>query len=137
MIIFKFNESSMELSKNNEITGLLYLEIDDKLFFPEAQWNDFIIIVLCWWLNEVEIIKFSNKVSSTFYFMDGPASFKLYGEGDIISFKTEKYLKEVEKKQFIYELKTFASSILLFCENKNWYTKEIEELKTILKRLDH
>ena len=65
-------ESSMELSKSGNITGEICFQIDD-FFFPESNWNDFVVVILTWWNKSINtLIASSVGTVVEFNFMDGP-----------------------------------------------------------------
>lgn len=65
-------ENNVKLGSNNGlITGEIYFKINDY-YFPERNWNDFLVIILGWWVNSfINAIK-TNANKFEFHFMDGP-----------------------------------------------------------------
>lgn len=67
----RLNEQSFELSRS-KITGEICFVIEDQ-FFPEENWNDFVVVILTWWLESLKKLILSIDGSSfDFSFMDGP-----------------------------------------------------------------
>lgn len=61
----------VKLGSSGMITGPICFKIEDK-YFPESNWNDFIVVILGWWINN-----FTNAIKYDlgkfeFCFMDGP-----------------------------------------------------------------
>lgn len=66
-------EETIEQHANGSITGVVSWNAADQSF-PEATWNDFIVIVLCWWMRAVGRLSSRAVRSESFDFMDGPYS---------------------------------------------------------------
>lgn len=72
MINIVINELSIEMSNRNSITGEIYFQMGDS-FFPELNWNDFIVVILTWWNESIQLLEASDiRSSQDFNFMDGP-----------------------------------------------------------------
>jgi hypothetical protein len=56
---------------NGSITGVVYFDFDDKDRFPMDGWNDFVVVVACWWLDAFYQLS-SGSEMVTLRFMDGP-----------------------------------------------------------------
>jgi hypothetical protein len=68
------NPDSFNKGRSN-FTGEIYFKVDD-FFFPEEGWNDFIIIILNWWLCAFKNFDDFNADSFEMLFMDGPLEVK-------------------------------------------------------------
>jgi hypothetical protein len=67
-----FNETSINISKKGVVTGEIYFRVDDT-YFPQVNWNDFIVVILTWWNKAISQLESSPVgVSANFSFMDGP-----------------------------------------------------------------
>ncbi|WP_163103502.1 hypothetical protein [Peribacillus alkalitolerans] len=42
------------LENRQNITAEIYFVIDYHRFFPEEGWNDFVVIILCWWIKSLK-----------------------------------------------------------------------------------
>jgi len=74
MIDVKVNVAleSLELTSSKAITGEIYFE-NTNGYFPELHWNDFVVVILIWWIEAIERIeKATVGESDEFLFMDGP-----------------------------------------------------------------
>lgn len=58
------------LHENINITGNIFFRIDN-IYFPEENWNDFILIIVGNWINEYMSFLNSCRRNFTLYFMDG------------------------------------------------------------------
>jgi hypothetical protein len=65
------DERSLELHPNGSITGIVYFCLDSTVF-PDKRWNDFIVIVLSWWVQATKRLSRAENAVETFSFMDGP-----------------------------------------------------------------
>jgi hypothetical protein len=45
-------DQSMEISRKGTVTGVIFFDFDGYQF-PEANWNDSVIVVLTWWLSDL------------------------------------------------------------------------------------
>jgi hypothetical protein len=68
------DQDSIRKCHNNIFTGTIYVEVGDKQF-PEKNWNDFFLIILNFWLQEIVEMKKSSIGNGNFSFMDGPLKF--------------------------------------------------------------
>jgi len=48
-ISFKTDPVSIDFSKSQAVTGVVFFDFG-SFQFPEKGWNDFIVVVLSWWL---------------------------------------------------------------------------------------
>jgi hypothetical protein len=53
------------------VTGVVYFDFGGTRQFPVAGWNDFIIVVVNWWLAALERIS-QGAIETELRFMDGP-----------------------------------------------------------------
>lgn len=71
-------EDSIRVSKSlvsEQVFGIISISIDNIWFFPEKNWDDFILTVLEWWSNAA--LKVIQGQEAEFLFMDGSFSFKI------------------------------------------------------------
>lgn len=64
---------SLERSTSGAITGVVYL-FDGTTAFPSADWNDFVVVVVGWWLVELSLPFVGTAVCS---FMDDDWEFSV------------------------------------------------------------
>lgn len=147
MINIFIKEETIRISKSlftEQIFGVLSISIDQSWFFPEQNWNEFILIVLDWWSEEV--IKVIQGIEAEFLFMDGSFSFKSIPIQDndkiinIVFFEKNIEVKNVmvNKTNFVLEIKKAINILLrnLYADgyNKNENYKSLErKLKIICK----
>lgn len=132
------NTDSIRMSKSGAITGEIFFSVSDD-FFPEENWNDFIVIVLGWWLNTLKSYDEKEKSEFEMCFMDGPFSIKAkkntedilelsfirdIGKGQEILFVAECFNKEFKKK-----LLTAVRKVLRNAEIEQWPKDTVEGLR--------
>jgi hypothetical protein len=63
-------------SGRGSITGEISVRLGNEAF-PDARWNDFVVVIMGWWLEEIH--KLTTGVASISYcrFMDGPYWFSV------------------------------------------------------------
>ncbi|MBW7453039.1 hypothetical protein ACFOLF_21285 [Paenibacillus sepulcri] len=139
MISIVVDESSLEINNRKSITGEIYLQFGDS-FFPESNWNDFIVVVLTWWNKSIRILENSSVgVSQDFNFMDGP--FYVRGvkkDSKQISLSFNRRNKagleviaslDTEIDSLKKTIAEASIKVLKEMHAKNWATDDIEELK--------
>ena len=62
------NVASLACSNRGAITGGLHCDLDGTSF-PDAQWNDLVVVVLGWWIR---VLISTVQDEAIFRFMDGP-----------------------------------------------------------------
>lgn len=67
--IFKIKVKKRFFLSSSALFGDIFFEFEDS-FFPSENWNDFILIILDWWLNAA--LELIDKKTTGFLFMDGP-----------------------------------------------------------------
>jgi len=143
MITVQTESKSIEQSKSQAITGVIFFDLGGYQF-PEKGWNDFIVVVLSWWLAALENIISGSADNEVLRFMDG----NLYvvvksldgglcqlecfdgGAGGNKEFSVQYCLAEV-----ISAVLDFAKMVESVCSNNGWVTDDIRELKVAIKRV--
>ncbi|BBB90434.1 hypothetical protein [Methylomusa anaerophila] len=130
--------------KSRLITGEICLAIGD-VFFPELYWNDFVVIVLTWWLDAINKLKKSaiGEVCE-FRFMDGPffASgvkidqktiamnfMKGRMNGDDMLFSSE----NCSIDNLTHSLFVASSNVIEEIDKRKWDNKDIADLRRAMK----
>ena len=128
------NPSSV--AKRISITGEIYFKINDY-FFPEKRWDDFVVVILGWWLRALR----SNSDMFELLFMDGPLevrakkvkqnefelSFIHRGDCVLVANCSENELKNQVAKA--------ARKILRKVTHEKWESPDIKELRNGLRSL--
>ena len=67
--LFKIKVKRRFFLSSSDLFGDIFFEFE-KGFFPGENWNDFILIILDWWINAV--LDLVDKKKTELDFMDGP-----------------------------------------------------------------
>lgn len=123
------------------ITGIIYLEINDY-YFPQKNWNDFIIVMINNWIKSLKDIKYGIIQETELLFFDGPffIKIKMIDKEDCIigffeSHKSENVLftEEIKFNNLVNEVFHIANLCKALCKNNNWETEELNKLDVLLK----
>lgn len=118
------DEESIKVSQGSfyeQVLGSISLCIGEEKYFPDKNWNDFILIILEWWSNE--LFKVIYDLEAEFFFMDGSFYFRV-----IPSFDKKDYIDIIF---FENNKETYRNSI-----NKNlFFTKIKKSINILLRRL--
>ena len=122
------------ISKQGQsVFGEIYFK-DDDILFPEENWNDFIVVILNWWLEELTKFTKNEKTTAELLFMDGPLSVKInhFDDKTLKFFFThnDKIIKSllVETENFIKFFLIEVNTLILFLEKNKWDNDEIRKL---------
>ena len=55
--------------------------------FPSKDWSDFVVIILCWWLDELVEFNRHQLTMAEFWFMDGAYMVRLHRKNDLFFFE--------------------------------------------------
>lgn len=119
--------------RTKSITGEIYFQIGD-FFFPEEGWNDFVAIILSWWLHAIR----NSKNDFELLFMDGPLKIKaektkeneiflVFMHGEACVFRTDCLKDDLEK-----QLVKAARKTLQKVSQEKWKADEIDALREIV-----
>lgn len=67
----RFDPTTLRQGKSGSITGVVYYDFGDGRQFPASDWNDFVVVVLNWWIAALEEVA-TGTAPVRFQFMDGP-----------------------------------------------------------------
>lgn len=130
-------------SNEYNISGILYIRIDDYLF-PCDDWNDLCLSILIMWGENISKIKHKNEAVILFYFMDGDyyVSFKvkkgiavlsLFENGNQIQSKYNCLVKDI-----INEWVNAAKMLNTKMHNDIYYinNRDSKKLEKLIKRVE-
>ncbi|WP_156830085.1 hypothetical protein [Paenibacillus sp. HW567] len=131
-------ESTLEISNRKSITGEVYFQFGDA-FFPDCNWNDFIVVILTWWNKSIKLLETSSAgTSQDFNFLDGP--FYVHGvKKDNLHITLSFIRRNKANLEVIASLDTEIDSlkksivkasrkVLKELNAKNWVTDDVEDL---------
>lgn len=76
------NPDTIEQLKNGSITGVIYFDFGDYQF-PEIEWNDFIVVIVGWWIKAVQGLSKNIVDTDSLDFMDGPLQVRITRKDNI------------------------------------------------------
>ena len=103
-------------SRLRNVRGVLVVRLGDHVF-PDAQWDDFVPIILNWWLAEMTELVAARATNGRFRFMDGPYELQI----DRDEARIRLVRKEIAGDDLIagdkIDLPAFAQSLLAAAES--------------------
>ena len=136
---------SLEINRSKNITGTIYFSIDYHRYFPDEGWDDFLVIILSWWIKSIRGVDIS-RIGTTykFDFMDGPPEVlvkKIDGEHVEMNFRYEDEFNNSFKGTFLFkELKdsllSISKKVIREMDRNQWATKDIDEFKNVVLSLE-
>jgi len=138
------DKQSFEISSRNVITGIVSLKIDKDIFFPERDWNDSVIIILIFWIEDIIEIRVKKLRTMKFYFFDGPFAFEFIEKQKLSYLQLFDNGKTVSRRHVNFNnfVNGFQRNLLKCCEEvieemdkRGWVTPETVKLKLLFKEL--
>ena len=74
-------EKSFAIDSKGLVTGRIRFLVDQNAF-PDSEWNDFVLIILEWWLQSVISLSLDSEGTAELRFMDGPFYVTVKREGN-------------------------------------------------------
>jgi hypothetical protein len=138
---------SLTQSANGAITGEVSVSADG-VRFPDADWNDFVVVVLGWWAEKCASM-LSGSRREELWFMDGPYILDVEAiSEDVWSVRYKRWRSsaststiesesvaelpnglEVEASVFARNVKSTAGAVLNECHQRGWTTPDLETLR--------
>jgi hypothetical protein len=119
--------------------------ITDNFAFPGVGWNDFIVVVLSWWVAAILDLLHNDNSRKRVHFMDGPYAVELSltpaGRLQLRQFVgasggCEVAVGHADVRRFVDELSTQSRQVLEECRLRGWWSLDAEGLTSHLKELD-
>jgi len=119
--------------------------IVDGYEFPTPRWNDFVVVVLGWWVATLLVLLRNTSTRETVNFMDGPyaveVSKTLSGMLKFRALEGSGRTREVATGEepampFILGLLSQSHEILEECKRQGWWSKDAETLESSLEALE-
>ena len=129
---------SFYVAKSGAVVGEIWLRLESPpLAFPQDGWTDFPVVVLGWWLHEVEALIQKASIEARCLFMDGPFEFALNGSGEVRmgERRAEKAIEigsfpyRVSVEEFWKSLTVAAGSVIAECHARGWSSGDIDTLR--------
>jgi len=129
-------DSFVQMS-SGQITGVIYFQFGEKAF-PAPEWNDFVVVMLCWWLEAVVQVVDGIKEMAELWFMDGPFYVRIFTKGRegwylecIHSRKNNEvveYSTLVEPMNMLKSLLSVADETINQCQKNEWTLSDLDLL---------
>ena len=127
---------SLSRSGSGAITGTIYLS-DGNFSFPSADWDDFVLVILDWWLEALATPLLPGAAKKCL-FMDGDFAFRVSSHSAdewLVScgnradeHGTKQHVSMVNASEFWASLKNAADEVLEACQNRGWRSDDIDQL---------
>jgi hypothetical protein len=113
----------------------LHSEQHPEIDFPEARWTDFAVVILGWWLTEVEAMLRGASDEAHCSFMDGPFEFRIDKVGEIrllrrgASGTSDVAKRQISLHAFWQQLNVAASHVISECDRRGFSTDDVTGLR--------
>lgn len=132
----------MHQSGSGAIVGPIWLRSREApdIVFPAAEWSDFPVVILGWWLREVENLLRGAVVDATCSFMDGPFEFSFNRSGEV-QFREQRKsgmvtvgpsTLRIPAEEFWRALLISASQVVAECDTRGWSNADIDTLRRFI-----
>ncbi len=131
------DSKSIRRANNGNITGKICLE-HEGIFFPDRDWNDFVNIILNWWLEGLLNLLSDETNGAEFSFMDGSFDFFIKKDFDdkswLIEFRDGKAMinsnnQKLDLISFVQSSLKESNELLRFYKKNNIRNAEINKLQ--------
>ncbi len=126
-------------------TANIWLEING-LQYPMLEWNDFVVIVMGWWVLALLRLVRGASALEIVHFMDGPYSVEVdILQTGMMQFRVlkrdlaggdELATGEAPAKLFVPELISQSREVLCACKRQNWWSTDAEVLESSVEALE-
>jgi len=132
-------------SINNAIIGIIFFTIDGN-DFPTSNWDDFVIIILGWWVEAALSLLDKTNKSCNFRFMDGPYLVRVTSDeehswlvqgiktpaniGEVVEYETR-----IAPKILLTAIEGAAAAAIHKCNEQNWKSPDISFLISVRNRI--
>jgi hypothetical protein len=124
------------------ITCPIYIECGEW-FFPSQEWDDFAVVILGWWLQEVGVLERDECESAVLRFMDGPhqvnivpvnsGRWLLAGVSEAVG-REEKFREICSSEQVIKEIIRASRDLLFEIKGANTWDADCEKLEQLVNK---
>lgn len=129
-------------NNNDKVSGIIYFTHASH-FFPNIYWYDFIVIILCWWINDIRDLRNESKNSAELLFMEGDYLVRVTSNTEnrnnwtvdfVVNDKIQESF-EINSGKFLKNLKEVANQIILKCYEESWLSTDLVKLEEIYKEI--
>jgi hypothetical protein len=136
-------ESSIEQISSGSILGVVYWQWKSETF-PDSNWDDFIVVILGWWVQNIAKLASRTSDAAEMSFMDGPYKVLCERRGDLL------FCQFVERRPEENVLATCsvtiddlsasmldaAKTVLVFCQRNGICNADVELLDQEISNLN-
>jgi hypothetical protein len=137
-----FDPSTLHQSKKGSVTGVVYFDFGADQQFPVGGWNDFVVVIACWWLDALHTVGHA-KANAVLRFMDGPFWIAVNAEeGSKVSLRCiedrrgARPVREViiDQAELQRELMEFAQTVSRTCAAAGIESADVDNLRRLLPK---
>lgn len=139
MIFIDF--STLDISNSQTVTGEISFLIDET-YFPHRNWNDFIVIISNWWLEQLhDLIQSKSSGKVDLLFMDGPFKVSITNKNEywllffIRNHNTIIQSELINPSTFVRNFLTDVNMLLRICTNRDWINADTKKLQNSHQKL--
>jgi hypothetical protein len=122
---------------SGSLIGTIWLRSDrpPDIDFPETGWTDFPVVILGWWLAQVDALRRGASAEAECSFMDGPFEFRINKVGELRLLKSgASGLSEIAKRHisleaFWQQLHVAALHVVSECDRRGFSSDDVVELR--------
>jgi hypothetical protein len=135
-----FDESTLDQSTKGSITSVVYVDFG-TISFPDDRWNDFVVVVVTWWLSALEKLERGIEREVVLQFMDGPYRITLtrHGATTVLLRCIEDRLnggglheEQIELPALTAQVRRVARQVASACGRNRFQSNELDVLKRYL-----
>jgi hypothetical protein len=133
-------EGTLARSSLGSVTGVLFTQLGSQAF-PEVGWNDFPVVMLGWWLRDLQLGLGSKGTLVRCDFMDGPFSMEFTTlpkeecRVRLVNRNDQETWEEgvVARKTVLESVSRAAATIFRACRKRTWESDDLTNLEGLLR----
>ena len=133
----------LAIDGNGVFTGIIKWDVNG-VSFPDAKWNDFVVVVLGWWVESLHRIVVGTSTNEILRFMDGPFFIVCSRSGEKLECKFMRHGSSsseitqcgIELIEFVGQVCIAGRTIQSVCSAKNFENKDVSNLERNVRRLE-
>jgi hypothetical protein len=139
MVEVVVDATTLSKSRSGSIPGVVFLRTASGEY-PEAQWSDFPVVVLAWWIQGLAELIAGREPLFTGYFMDGPFSFTVRlvaaGTAEVLWRKGEhpQGSQVTDVRSLMVSAAVAGSVVAEACRRNGWSTRDTQALEHALAK---
>jgi len=119
--------------------GDIHCELSRGVRFPATDWNDFVVVVLGWWIAQVLPLRCGFEGEAELRFMDGPFRIRIVNHGyeagiECFSGRCSVFLDRCDIGGFYQSLMDAALRTAAFCRRNGLVTADLKILEDLIEQ---